>query len=90
MFRNGDQIAIDHAGTAEDDMPTTFVPAKQERSTRLRGARAMNINLGMESLTVAFVLFPNVTQFDLTRPVQVLSRLQNASVVFVAGSLDLT
>lgn len=34
------------------------------------------------------VLFSNVTQLDLTGLVQVLSGLQDASVVLVAGSLD--
>ena len=42
----------------------------------------------MDTLDVAFVLFPNVTQLDLTGPVQVLSRLGNASVHLVAGSTD--
>lgn len=42
----------------------------------------------MDALDVAFVLFPNVTQLDLTGPVQVLSRLGNASVHLVAGSTD--
>ena len=40
----------------------------------------------MDAIDVAFVLFPNVTQLDLTGPVQVLSRLGNASVHLVAGS----
>lgn len=40
----------------------------------------------MDKLDVAFVLFPQVTQLDLTGPVQVLSRLGNASVHLVAGS----
>lgn len=42
----------------------------------------------MDALDVAFVLFPNVTQLDLTGPVQVLSRLGNASIHLVAGSTD--
>ena len=42
----------------------------------------------MDALDVAFVLFPNVTQLDLTGPVQVLSRLGNASVHLVARSTD--
>lgn len=48
----------------------------------------MNIILRINPVVVAFVLFPNVTQLDLTGPVQVLSRLQEASVVLVAASLD--
>lgn len=42
----------------------------------------------MDELDVAFVLFPNVTQLDVTGPAQVLSRLGNASVRIVAGSTD--
>lgn len=42
----------------------------------------------MDALVVAFVLFPNVTQLDLTGPAQVLSRLGNASIHLVAGSTD--
>ncbi|WP_420606529.1 DJ-1/PfpI family protein [Novosphingopyxis sp.] len=42
----------------------------------------------MDHLTVAFVLFPNVTQLDLTGPVQVLSRLGNAKIELVAHSLE--
>jgi len=42
----------------------------------------------MKALDVAFVLFPDVTQLDLTGPAQVLSRLGNASVHLVAGSTD--
>jgi len=34
-------------------------------------------------LSVAFLLFPNVTQLDLTAPAQMLSRLGNASVHLV-------
>ena len=41
----------------------------------------------MDPLTVAFLLFPNMTQLDLTGPAQVLSRLGNARIDFVAGSL---
>ncbi len=41
----------------------------------------------MDALDVAFVLFPNVTQLDLTGPVQVLSRLGNTTVHLVAKSL---
>ena len=42
----------------------------------------------MEAVSVAFVLFPNVTQLDLTGPAQVLSRLGNVSIDLVAGSID--
>ena len=42
----------------------------------------------MNALDIAFVLFPNVTQLDLTGPVQVLSRLGNTSVHLVARSTD--
>lgn len=41
-----------------------------------------------EALNVAFLLFPGVTQLDLTGPAQVLSRLGNATVQLVAKSLD--
>jgi len=37
---------------------------------------------------VSFLLFPAVTQLDLTGPVQVLSRLGNATIDLVAASLD--
>ncbi len=39
-------------------------------------------------LTVSFLLFPDVTQLDLTGPAQVLSRLGNATVELVAASTD--
>ena len=39
-------------------------------------------------LTVAFLLFPNVTQLDLTGPAQVLSRLGDARLHLVWKSLD--
>jgi len=35
-------------------------------------------------ITIAFLLFPNVTQLDLTGPAQVLSRLGNARIELVA------
>jgi cyclohexyl-isocyanide hydratase len=38
--------------------------------------------------TVVFVLFPGVTQLDLTGPAQVLSRLPGASTVLAARSTD--
>ncbi|PAX08132.1 DJ-1/PfpI family protein [Sphingomonas lenta] len=37
----------------------------------------------MDELRVAFLLFPNVTQLDLTGPAQVLSRLGNARIDLV-------
>ncbi len=37
---------------------------------------------------IAFLLFPNVTQLDLTGPAQFLSRLPDAKVDLVWGSLD--
>jgi len=37
---------------------------------------------------IAFLLFPNVTQLDLTGPAQVLSRLGNAKVDLVAKTRD--
>ncbi len=40
-----------------------------------------------EKLTIAFVLFPNLTQLDFTGPLQVLSRLPGAEVHLVASSL---
>lgn len=41
-----------------------------------------------DELTVAFLLFPNVTQLDLTGPAQVLSRLGNARIELVWRSFD--
>lgn len=40
-----------------------------------------------EPVIVAFLLFPNVTQLDLTGPAQVLSRLGDARVALVAKSM---
>jgi cyclohexyl-isocyanide hydratase len=42
----------------------------------------------MEPVHIAFLLFPNVTQLDLTGPAQVLSRLGNAKIDLVAKSRD--
>lgn len=42
----------------------------------------------MEPVSVAFLLFPNVTQLDLTGPAQVLSRLGNAKIDLVAKTRD--
>lgn len=42
----------------------------------------------MEPIHVAFLLFPNVTQLDLTGPAQVLSRLGNAKIDLVAKTRD--
>ncbi|MDF7777396.1 DJ-1/PfpI family protein [Sphingomonas sp. AOB5] len=39
-------------------------------------------------LHIAFLLFPNVTQLDLTGPAQVLSRLGNAKIDLVAKTRD--
>lgn len=39
-------------------------------------------------LRIAFLLFPNVTQLDLTGPAQVLSRLGDARLDLVAATLD--
>jgi cyclohexyl-isocyanide hydratase len=41
-----------------------------------------------DHLTIAFLLFPNVTQLDLTGPAQVLSRLGNAKLHLVWKTLD--
>lgn len=41
-----------------------------------------------ELLSIAFLLFPNVTQLDLTGPAQVLSRLGNAKLDLVWKTLD--
>ncbi|MET0308651.1 MAG: DJ-1/PfpI family protein [Sphingomonas sp.] len=41
-----------------------------------------------EPLHIAFLLFPNVTQLDLTGPAQVLSRLGDAKLDLVAKSRD--
>jgi len=37
----------------------------------------------MEPVSVAFLVYPHVTQLDFTGPAQVLSRLGNASVHYV-------
>lgn len=42
----------------------------------------------MTPISIAFLLFPNVTQLDLTGPAQVLSRLGNAKLDLVWKSLD--
>lgn len=42
----------------------------------------------MEPVSVAFLLYPNLTQLDLTGPAQVLSRLGNTTVHLVAKSRD--
>ena len=44
----------------------------------------------MTSFNVGFVLFPNLTQLDLTGPLQVLSRLPDAQVHIPARTLDAT
>ncbi|MEH3035016.1 MAG: DJ-1/PfpI family protein [Sphingomonas adhaesiva] len=41
-----------------------------------------------ETLRIAFLLFPDVTQLDLTGPAQVLSRLGNARLDLVAATLE--
>lgn len=41
-----------------------------------------------DPLNVVFLLFPQVTQLDLTAPAQVFSRLPNATVHLVAKSLE--
>ncbi|MEG3087683.1 DJ-1/PfpI family protein [Sphingomonas sp. PB4P5] len=42
----------------------------------------------LSPIRVAFLLFPDVTQLDLTGPAQVLSRLGNATIDLVAKTLD--
>ena len=42
----------------------------------------------MEPLHVVFLLFPNVTQLDLTGPAQVLSRLGNVKIDLIWKTLD--
>ena len=44
--------------------------------------------MSSESLSVTFVLFPNVTQLDFTGPLQVLSRLPGAEVQIAARTMD--
>lgn len=39
-------------------------------------------------MRIAFLLYPNLTQLDLTGPAQVLHRLPGASVAYVAATLD--
>ena len=42
----------------------------------------------LSPIRIAFLLFPDVTQLDLTGPAQVLSRLGNATVDLVAKRAD--
>ena len=42
----------------------------------------------LSPIRIAFLLFPNVTQLDLTGPAQVLSRLGNATIDLVASTRD--
>lgn len=42
----------------------------------------------LSPIHIAFLLFPDVTQLDLTGPAQVLSRLGNATIDLVAANLD--
>jgi len=42
----------------------------------------------MQPIRIAFLVYPNVTQLDLTGPAQVLSRLSNASVDLACKSRD--
>jgi len=42
----------------------------------------------LSPIRIAFLLFPNVTQLDLTGPAQVLSRLGNATIDLVAKTWD--
>nr|WP_233355713.1 DJ-1/PfpI family protein [Henriciella litoralis] len=42
----------------------------------------------LSPISVAFLLFPNVTQLDLTGPAQVLSRLGNTTVHLVAKTIE--
>lgn len=42
----------------------------------------------LSPVRIAFLLFPNVTQLDLTGPAQVLSRLGNATIDLVAKSAE--
>ena len=42
----------------------------------------------LSPIRVAFLLFPNVTQLDLTGPAQVLSRLGNVTIDLVASNRD--
>ena len=42
----------------------------------------------LSPIRVSFLLFPNVTQLDLTGPAQVLSRLGNATIDLVAATRD--
>jgi cyclohexyl-isocyanide hydratase len=51
-------------------------------SAELKGSRMPELS----PLTVAFLLFPNVTQLDLSGPAQVLSRLGNTSLHLVWNS----
>lgn len=42
----------------------------------------------LSPMRVSFLLFPNVTQLDLTGPAQVLSRLGNSTIELVAKTVD--
>ncbi|UXN18099.1 hypothetical protein [Curtobacterium poinsettiae] len=41
-----------------------------------------------DEIRIAFLLFPHLTQLDLTGPAQVLSRVPGARVEYVAATLD--
>ncbi|WIE64009.1 DJ-1/PfpI family protein [Curtobacterium sp. MCLR17_036] len=43
---------------------------------------------GPDEVRIAFLLFPHLTQLDLTGPAQVLSRVPGARVEYVAATLD--
>ncbi|MDB5708054.1 MAG: DJ/PfpI family protein [Sphingomonas bacterium] len=42
----------------------------------------------LSPIRISFLLFPNVTQLDLTGPAQVLSRLGNATIDLIAATRD--
>lgn len=42
----------------------------------------------MEPVHIAFMMFPGMTQLDLTGPAQVLSRLGNVTIDYVAASME--
>ena len=58
------------------------------RSTSVARRHFSLQNRRMDPLRVVFLVYPNVTQLDLTGPAQVLSRLPNAKVDLVWKSRD--
>lgn len=88
MFPNGDQMAINYWRTAIRANSVSPCAHMAEAINLIASMRLEGYWSENGTNHCRFRLFPNVTQLDLTGPVQVLSRLWNTSVALVAGSLD--